>query len=94
MKNYYVYILAIKKNGTIYIGITNNLAKRIYQHKTNLVEGFTKKYQVHNLVYFEYFVNVSSAINREKQLKKWNRQWKINLIEKENPQWHDLFEYL
>ncbi|MBL7107439.1 MAG: GIY-YIG nuclease family protein [Phycisphaerae bacterium] len=94
MKNYYVYILASKKNGTIYIGITNNLAKRIYQHKTNLVEGFTKKYQVHNLVYFEYFVNVSSAINREKQLKKWNRQWKINLIEKENPQWHDLFEYL
>jgi putative endonuclease len=91
MKNYYVYILASKKNGTVYIGMTNNLAKRVYQHKTNLIEGFTKKYQVHKLVYFECFGNVSSAINREKRLKKWNRQWKINLIEKENPQWNDLF---
>jgi putative endonuclease len=94
MKNYYVYILASEKNGTLYIGMTNNLAERTYQHKTDLIEGFTKKYQVHNLVYFEHFGDASSAINREKQLKKWNRQWKINLVEKENPQWNDLFEYL
>jgi len=94
MKDYYVYILASKENGTLYIGVTNNLLKRVNEHKNNLVEGFTKKYQVHNLVYFEHFVNVSSAINREKQLKKWNRQWKIHLIEKENPQWNDLFENL
>jgi putative endonuclease len=85
-----VYILSSKKNGTIYIGVTSNLIKRVYEHKEGLIEGFTKKYKVHNLVYFEQTNNVNEAIRREKQLKKWNRQWKINLIEKENPDWLDL----
>jgi putative endonuclease len=77
MKQYYVYILASKKNGTLYIGVTNNLLKRVYQHKKKLVEGFTKKYNVDKLVYFEQTKNIYSAIQREKQLKKWNRKWKL-----------------
>ena len=92
MKFYFVYILASKRNGTIYIGVTSNLPKRIWEHKNNLVEGFTKKYNVHNLVYFEQTENVNSALLREKQLKKWKREWKIELIEKDNPQWKDLYE--
>ena len=87
---YYVYILASNKNGTLYIGVTSNLVKRIYEHKNELAEGFTKQYSVHNLVYFEITDSVESAIAREKQLKKWNRAWKIRLIEKTNPEWRDL----
>jgi len=90
MKNYYVYILASRRNGTLYIGLTNNLARRIYEHKNNLLDGFTKKYKVQNLVYAEEFKNIHDAIKRQKQLKKWNRKWKVQLIEKENPDWIDL----
>ena len=91
MKQYYVYILASKKNGTLYIGVTNNLLKRVYEHKNNLIGGFTKKYHVHNLVYYEAYSNIHDAIAREKRMKKWERQWKINLIEKSNPSWKDLY---
>ncbi|MBN2182302.1 MAG: GIY-YIG nuclease family protein [Sedimentisphaerales bacterium] len=91
MRQYFVYILASKKNGTLYIGVTNNLLKRVYEHKNNIVRGFTEKYNVHNLVYYEIYNNIGSAINREKQMKKWKRQWKIELIEKTNPQWNDLY---
>ncbi len=94
MKTYYVYILASRKNGTLYIGVTNNLQKRIWQHKNDIVEDFTKRYKVHNLVYFEQADNAISAIEREKRLKKWNRSWKIKLIEKNNPKWNDLYEDL
>lgn len=87
---YYVYILASQKNGTLYIGITNDLERRVYEHKTGIKKGFTKKYGVNMLVYFEVFKQVSEAIIREKQLKKWNRSWKIELIEKENLIWKDL----
>ena len=90
-KKYYVYILASKRNGTLYIGITSNLFKRIYEHKNNLIDGFTKKYNVHNLVYYEMTEDVSIALAREKQLKKWKRNWKIELIEKNNPKWKDLY---
>ncbi|MDX1520596.1 MAG: GIY-YIG nuclease family protein [Anaerolineae bacterium] len=94
MKSYFVYILASKKNGTLYIGMTNNLKHRAYEHKNNIVEGFTKKYGVRTLVYYEQTPDVNAAITREKQLKKWNRQWKIKLIEKENPNWDDLYPAL
>lgn len=90
MKNYFIYILASRKNGTLYIGITNNLQKRIYEHKNELLEGFTKKYGVKRLVYFEQTNDIQSAIQREKNLKKWKREWKINLIEMSNPEWKDL----
>ncbi|MCB0192566.1 MAG: GIY-YIG nuclease family protein [Anaerolineae bacterium] len=89
-----VYILASKRNGTLYIGVTSNLVKRIWEHKNDLHEGFTKKYQVHRLVYFEQYPTMEAAITREKRIKKWNRQWKINLIEKNNPQWRDLWDDL
>lgn len=92
--SYYVYILASTKNGTLYIGVTNNLIKRVKQHKDNLVEGFTKKYNIHLLVYFEECSDVREALVREKQLKKWNRNWKIELIETTNPEWSDLYEKL
>ena len=88
---YYIYILANKKNGTLYIGITSNLVKRAYEHKNNIIDGFTKKYNIHKLVYYEITDDIESAIRREKQLKKWNRKWKINLIEKNNPEWIDLY---
>ncbi|MHB1686411.1 MAG: GIY-YIG nuclease family protein [Ignavibacteriaceae bacterium] len=91
MKQYYVYILASKKNGTLYIGVTNDLIRRIYEHKQGVIEGFTKKYKVHNLVYFEVTNDVNAAIKREKAMKKWNRKWKIELIEKMNPEWKDLY---
>ncbi|MCA0404288.1 MAG: GIY-YIG nuclease family protein [Proteobacteria bacterium] len=89
-KQYYVYILASQKYGTIYTGITSNLIGRLYQHKEGLIDGFTKKYQVNQLVYYEVHQDVYAAIMREKQIKKWNRQWKINLIEQNNPHWIDL----
>ncbi len=91
---YYVYILTNKKHGTLYIGVTNNLMKRIYTHKQGLVKGFTKKYNLHQLVYYEIYSSVREAILREKQLKRWNRNWKINLIEKSNPHWFDLYNTL
>lgn len=86
-----VYILASRYNGTLYIGVTSNLIQRIWQHKNDLVEGFTEKYGVHSLVYYELHEQMLAAIEREKQLKKWNRQWKINLTEKVNPSWKDLW---
>ena len=88
---YYVYILASKRNGTLYIGVTSELIKRVYEHKNNLVEGFTQKYKVHNLVYYETTDDINSVITREKQLKKWKRTWKMELIEKNNPGWRDLY---
>ncbi len=91
MKKYYVYILASKRNGTLYIGVTNDLIRRVYEHKNDLIDGFTKKYGVHRLVYYEQYDDVVNAIQREKRLKKWNRQWKIELIEKENPEWKDIY---
>jgi len=91
MGQYFVYMLASKRNGTLYIGVTNNLLERVRQHKNDLVEGFTKKYAVHNLVYYEAYEDIYSAIAREKQMKKWKRDWKIKLIEKSNPNWEDLY---
>ena len=90
-KNYYVYIMASKQLGMLYIGVTSNLIKRVYEHKNNLVKGFTNKYHIHNLVYFEVTEDINNALSREKQLKKWNRAWKIELIEKNNPEWRDLY---
>ncbi|MBU2510560.1 GIY-YIG nuclease family protein [bacterium] len=90
MKRYFVYIMASKKNGTLYIGVTSNIQKRVFEHKTNIVDGFTKKYSVHKLIYYESTSDIHSAIRREKQLKNWKRDWKIELIEKTNPQWLDL----
>lgn len=86
-----MYILASKRNGTLYIGVTNDLVKRVLQHKQKLVEGFTKKYGVDKLVYYEVAENIESAILREKQLKKWNRTWKLKLIQKINFEWRDLY---
>ncbi len=93
-KNYYVYILASQKNGTLYIGVTSDLRRRVYEHKNDLIPGFTQEYQVHKLIYFEIHSDVNQAILREKRLKKWKRQWKIELIEKSNPEWKDLYENL
>ena len=89
-----VYMLASKKNGTLYTGVTSNLIQRINQHKNNLVEGFTKKYGVHFLVYYELHDTMETAITREKQVKAWKRQWKIELIEKDNRVWGDLYDEL
>ncbi len=94
MGQYFVYILASKRNGTLYIGVTNNLLKRVHQHKNDIAEGFTKKYNVHKLVYYETFGRIQDAITREKRMKKWKRQWKMELIEKSNPKWEDLFDNL
>ena len=91
MSQYYVYILASKTYGTLYIGVTNDLIKRVHQHKSEVIAGFTKKYGVHKLVYYETHSDVNAAITREEQMKKWNRQWKINLIEEMNPEWKDLY---
>jgi putative endonuclease len=86
MKNCYVYIMASKKNGTLYIGVTNDLIRRVYEHKNNFVKGFTSTYNVHRLVYYEQTTEIQSTISREKQLKKWNRDWEIELIEQMNPE--------
>lgn len=94
MSTYFVYILASQRNGTLYIGMTNDLMRRVSEHKTGAVEGFTKRYNVHELMYYEETDNVSAAISREKQLKNWQRAWKIALIEKDNPQWKDLSNLL
>ena len=94
MGQYFIYILASKRNGTLYIGVTNNLLERVNQHKNNLVDGFTKKYGVHNLVYYEVYKSIDDAIAREKCMKKWKRKWKLELIESSNPNWEDLFHTL
>ena len=94
MKQPCVYLLASQRNGTLYVGVTSNLVQRIWQHKEGLAEGFTKKYEVHKLVYFEHTEDITSAIYREKQLKNWHRDWKINLIESKNPEWVDLYPAL
>jgi len=87
-----VYILTNERNGTLYIGVTSDLVKRIWEHKNNLVEGFTKRYSVHHLVWYELHENMNSAIEREKNLKEWKRAWKIKLIEEDNPKWSDLYK--
>ncbi len=94
MKSYYVYIVSNKPRGTLYIGMTNNLVRRGYEHRNGLIDGFTKKCNLRILVYFEVFNRVEDAILREKRLKKWNRRWKIELIEKVNPDWTNLYEQL
>jgi len=94
MKDYYVYILASRRNGTLYIGVTSDLISRVSQHKQKLADGFTEKYDVDKLVYYEIHGEVSEAIIREKRIKKWNRIWKLKLIEKNNPNWHDLSDEL
>jgi len=86
--------MASKRNGTLYIGVTNDLIRRVYEHKNYLIEGFTQKYSVHLLVYYEIHNDIYNAIQREKRLKKWNRAWKIELIEKANPDWKDLYNEL
>jgi len=91
MKQSYVYILASGKNGTLYVGVTSDLFKRIYEHKQNIIDGFTKKYAIHTLVYYEMHEDVWEAIIREKRIKKWNRVWKLRLIEEKNPEWRDLY---
>jgi putative endonuclease len=91
-KQFYVYILASKRNGTLYTGVTSDLTQRVWQHKHHMVEGFTKKYRVKKLVYYEVHDNAESAITREKQIKKWRRKWKLRLIEENNPQWTDLYD--
>ena len=92
MKKYWVYILCSCPHGTLYVGVTNNLARRVFEHKNHLIEGFTKRYKVTQLVYVETYDQILEALQREKRLKKWNRQWKIDLIKKHNPQWKDLYE--
>jgi len=94
MPTYYVYILASGKDGTLYVGITNDLIKRAYEHKQEQIEGFTKKYRVNRLVYYEQTEDVRVAIEREKRIKKWKRDWKVELIESTNPNWCDLYDEL
>ena len=89
-----VYIVASKRNGTLYTGVTSDLRKRIWEHREGFVDGFTKKYGVHRLVYYELFVDMYNAITREKRLKKWRRAWKIRLIEEKNPRWDDLWQQI
>jgi putative endonuclease len=91
-KSYYVYILASHRNGTLYIGVTDNLVRRVWEHKNKLVPGFTHRYEIHHLVYYELHQNPESAITREKQLKRWSRLWKLRIIEEMNPEWKDLYK--
>ena len=92
MSDYFVYILASKRNGTLYTGWTNDLLRRVYEHKNDLAKGFTNKYNVHKLVYFEHCDDYDAALQREKQIKEWKRKWKLELIEKAKPLWRDLFD--
>jgi putative endonuclease len=92
MKNYYVYILASKRNGTLYTGVTSDLIRRIWQHKTGEIPGFTSKYKVHQLVYYEIHTDIREAIKREKNIQAWKRAWKLRLIEEQNPEWKDLYK--
>lgn len=91
---FYVYILAKARNSTFYVGVTNNLARRIWEHKQEIADGFTKKYGIKTLVYYEIHENIENAITREKRLKKWPRAWKMKVIEEMNPHWNDLYEDL
>lgn len=93
-REYFVYILTSKYNGTLYIGVTSNLKKRVFEHKNKLVKGFTEKHDVHQLVYYEQVSDVYSALTREKQLKAWKRDWKIRIINEFNPGWKDLYDDL
>ena len=86
-----VYLLASKRRGTLYVGVTSELAKRVWEHKTDLVDVFTKRHGIHMLVYYESCEDINAAISREKQLKRWNRVWKIRMIEERNPEWNDLY---
>ncbi len=90
-KHFFVYLLCSKRNGTLYAGVTSNLIKRVYEHRNNLADGFTKKYGIHRLVWYEIHNAPETAIPREKQIKKWNRDWKLRLIEQMNPDWKDLY---
>ena len=90
-KSSYVYILASGLNGTLYIGVTSNLIKRVWQHREGLADGFSKQYGVKNLVWYEVHTDITEAIRREKQIKKWDRRWKVELIQKGNPRWRDLY---
>ena len=92
--DYFVYLMASGKNGTLYVGVTNDLIRRVYEHKNNLVASFTSRYDVHQLVWFESTPSVEAAIHKEKQIKNWTREWKIALIEKNNPGWDDLYDAL
>jgi len=91
-KQFYVYILASKPNGTLYTGVTSNLIQRVWQHKNDVIQGFTRKYNVKTLVYYEVHENAESALTREKKIKRWRRAWKLGLIENSNPEWRDLYE--
>jgi len=93
-RQFSVYILTSRRNGTLYVGVTSDLIKRIWEHKNKMIEGFTKKYHVDRLVYYEMHTDVEGAITREKQIKKWRRAWILQLIEKENPGWRDLYQDL
>lgn len=90
----YVYILASQRNGTLYTGVTSNPVKRVWDHKHDMLDGFTKRYGVHSLVYYEVHDDMHTAITREKQIKKWNRSWKLRLIEAQNPNWEDWYDAL
>ena len=92
VKQFYVYILASKRNETLYVGVTSNLTKRVWEHKSKLVKGFTEQYGVDKLVYYEVHSDAENAVLREKQMNKWNRSWKLRLIEERNPEWNDLFD--
>ena len=91
---YYVYLLASERNGTLYLGVTNDLVRRIYEHKNKIVRGFTQRYGVSRMVWFEIYDDPTSAIIREKDIKKWRRAWKMRLIEESNPQWVDLYDQI
>lgn len=91
MNNYYIYIMTNKPNGVLYVGVTNNLQRKIYEHKNNLAHGFTSKYKLYKLVYFSQTQDIYQAISQEKRIKKWKRQWKLDLINDFNPDWHDLY---
>ena len=92
--NYYVYLLASRKHGTLYVGVTSDLVRRVYEHKTKATPGFTSKYGVDRLVWYECYDDPVSAITREKELKKWRRDWKISLIEEDNPDWTDRYDII
>ncbi len=94
MKQFFVYMLSNKRNGTLYTSVSSDLIKRVYEHKNNLADGFTKKYDVHRLIWYEIHKTAETAITREKQIKKWNRKWKLELIEEGNPDWKDLYDEL
>lgn len=91
MENYYVYIMASKRNGTLYTGVTSDLIRRVWQHKSGEIPGFTSKYKINQLVYYELHEDIMAAIKREKNIQAWKRNWKIRLIEKHNPNWNDLY---